>query len=1089
MPLTPNQAQIVQAPTDTCVLVNAGPGSGKTHVLVERYLHLITTGGFEIPEVLVVTFTRKAARELKERLARRLLESGHLETSLALETSWVTNFHGLCFRLLRENALVAGFEPASRVQDEVEAADVAQELRREFLRGDLAEEALVAEAEGNAIPAGVVDRVGRFFPHSVKVLGRARENLLNAQGIVSGAEDRVGGLAEELGIEGADLAEEQATHAYFARCLPDVERRYESHKKKEGLLDFVDLQTRAVDFLQSEGAARVREQFKVILVDEFQDTNRVQLEVLRLLAKPGFANLMAVGDERQSIYAFRGARVENIRQLPSLARAEGGECVVHDLFENFRSYQEILDASTAALVADLEPSDEPSRPPLVSAGLGVAEEDSDAARPVVQVFRSAAKADEADLIADEILAKCGTTAVAVDAEGTRSRVTLQWGHFAILLRSVGSVRVYEEAMRARGIPYRTFGGSGFYDRREVLDLLAYLQVVANPYDGLALIRVLQQPPFGLSDRSLHRLANLELKGSEGEVFETDAHEDTVVPGFRLKPFDALRRALDEPELAKELGLEEETLRRLARLRVFIERSLQRRETVPVSRLLLDVLAETGYGKLLMADVSRGELEALRRRKNVERLLRLARRFEHAHVYGSLQELVRYLKRAVDEEIREEEEGLEADERVVNVLTVHQAKGMEWPVVFVAGVNDRSWPMRGYPIEVTFFEGEGAVLRRSVLGYEKDGKEAFDETNLHKHLGGISKVAKNEEERRVLFVAMTRAKNLLYLSGAGNSNFLARVTACLPEGCTPNEPAPPARSAEPAEKGGLESGGEIESELAAALERLSPLTDETPAATSARGVHLSFSHVSLYDTCPQKYKFTFVTPLPGMGYGSSLQEAAEDGKPADLAANELGTVLHEALERWAHEDKPLTELVEVATRDRGWGELSESDQERAGLFVENFMASRLSVSKPGPEDVEVPFTLALKAPNGLLVTVTGSIDRLDQEPDGSWTITDYKTNRSVKPERYRLQLSIYQLALERAFGRKVHEAYAYFVQHAEKKGLVRIDTLDAEATEAKVLEVAQRIAARDFEIRTHPGKGTCWSCPFGGSQGFCPERVL
>ncbi|HBP19289.1 MAG TPA: hypothetical protein DEA08_16055, partial [Planctomycetes bacterium] len=272
MSLTPNQARIVQATTDQCVLVNAGPGSGKTHVLVERYLHLITKGGFQIPDVLVVTFTRKAARELKERLARRLLEAGRLETSLALETAWVTNFHGLCFRLLRENALVAGFEPASRVQDEVEAADVCQELRREFLKGELAEEALAAEEAGNPVPAAVVDRVGRAFDHSVQVLGRARENLLGAEEIVTVAANRLATLATELKLDEDALAQERAAHEYFGRCLPEVEARYEALKQKEALLDFVDLQTRAVDFLRSSAAARVRTQFKVILVDEFQDT-------------------------------------------------------------------------------------------------------------------------------------------------------------------------------------------------------------------------------------------------------------------------------------------------------------------------------------------------------------------------------------------------------------------------------------------------------------------------------------------------------------------------------------------------------------------------------------------------------------------------------------------------------------------------------------------------------------------------------------------------------------------------------------------------------------------------------------------------
>ncbi|MEZ6187496.1 MAG: PD-(D/E)XK nuclease family protein [Planctomycetota bacterium] len=124
----------------------------------------------------------------------------------------------------------------------------------------------------------------------------------------------------------------------------------------------------------------------------------------------------------------------------------------------------------------------------------------------------------------------------------------------------------------------------------------------------------------------------------------------------------------------------------------------------------------------------------------------------------------------------------------------------------------------------------------------------------------------------------------------------------------------------------------------------------------------------------------------------------------------------------------------------------------------------------------------------MVSVTGSIDRLDPEPDGAWTITDYKSNRGVDPVRYRLQLSLYALALERALGRRVAGCNVYFVQHPERKGLAAIDPLPPADVEARVLEVAERIRQRDFAIREHPGKATCWSCPFGGRRGFCPERV-
>lgn len=1080
MPLTRSQLAVVEAPIDRCVLVNAGPGTGKTHVLVERFLHLVTKCGLGIDEILMVTFTRKAAREMKERLARRLLEAGRLTSALALETAWVTNFHGLCFRLLRENALGAAFETGSSIIDQIESAELASQLRREFLSSPLVAEALVAEEAGDPVPAGVVDRLSRSFDHAVAALGRAQENLLDAKALEQMLQTQVTSLRGDT-----EARDECAAHDFFVRCLPELEAAYERAKTRDALVDFVDLQTRAVRFLENESGKAQRTRFRAILCDETQDTNFVQLRLLELLAAPAFGNVMAVGDVRQAIYSFRGARVDNIRELPAKVRAAGGQCLELDLFENFRSYQEVLAASVRAL-----PEKDVGRP-LVASALGSAGADPLAPRPPVRVIRAATKKEEAERIADQILRLKGTRVSAVGPAGTRESLELGWGHFAILMRGVGSAKAYEDALRDRQIPYRTFGGTGFFDRHEILDLLAYLRAIANPYDGLALVRILQNPPFGLSDRTLHGLANVQFQGSPSANLESDAHENMVVQGDRLKPFDALRRALDEPALARSLGIEDQALERLARLRRFLEENVSRRGAVPVSRLLIDILVETGYGKLLMADEAQGDLAALRRRKNVERLLRLARRHEERNVYGSLDELVGYLERAISDGVREEEEGVEADDRVVNVMTVHVAKGQERPVVFVAGLNDRSWPMRGFPVEVAFFEGAGALLRRTVIGQEEDGRVQYDETRLHARFAADTQSAREDEERRILFVAMTRAKNLLVLSGHSNKTaYLDRVAAGLEAAGAPQEPEgsgpPPARAQGEAPA----DSALLKARVGRALERLERATAEalSPHTTVQKGVHLSFSHVDVFDTCPLKYKFTFVVPLPGVSHAAGLRPAthAEAGEPAQMTASELGTVFHEALERWAKEDRPLLELAVDAARERGWSDLSPSDQRNAQRFAENFLASRLGKAKPAPANVEVPFTLVLDS-GGLTVTVAGSIDRLDQEADGTWAVTDYKANRGVEPERYSLQLSIYKLAVERVLGRRASSCSAYFVRFPEAAGLASVPVLTAEETERRIMEVAQRIATRDFALRDHPGKETCWRCPFGGREGFCPER--
>lgn len=1084
MPLTPRQQRVVEAPLDRCVVVNAGPGTGKTHVLVERVLCLIERG-LEIPDLLVVTFGREAARELKERIARRLLDAGRLSTTLQLERAWISNFHGLCFRLLREHGLLASFDPTTRILDQVEAIDVALQARRRFLGSSIVDRAVEAEAKGNPMLAGILDRLSFRFEHATRALGRAKENLLDAREAV----ERARRLLEELG-DTPELDGERQLHAALEECLPAIAEEYEALKATGGLVDFVDLQVHAVRFLESTAGRSFRGRFKAILVDELQDTNLVQLRLLELLAGERLEAVMGVGDERQAIYAFRGARVDNIRRLPERVAERGGAGEVLDLIESHRSYQEILDAARGVL-----PPSTVLAQGLEAVALGRAVDDPRAPRPVVRTFKAGTKESEAEWIAEQILRLRGREVTAVLHDGTRVQLKLGWGHFAVLLRGVKSAREYEDALRTRQIPYRTMGGTGFYDRREVLDLLAYLKAIANPYDGLAMVRILQNPPFGLSDRSLRLLADVALHGATDPGQETDAHENKVVPGYRLKPYDAIRKALDDSAFAASVGLHASALERLERLWTFLARGISRRGVVPVTRLLQDVLNETGYGKLLLADESSGPLEALRRRKNVERLMRIARRHEERHIYGSLYELVRYMDRALTEEIQEEEEAIEADDRIVNVMTVHQAKGLEWPVVFLAGLTDRSWPMRGFPDEVPFFDDGGIVMRTEVIGTEDGGKIRYAETKLHRRLTSNTAAAREEEERRLLFVAMTRAKNLLHLSGYGKgTRYLDELTATLPD--TAALPAPEHAVPAPAESATAPSDDALlvdPSELEAALARvLSPApVNVAPEVTAPkqRHVHLSFTQVDTFHTCPLRYKFTYVVPLPGARHGRLPSGRQEGAAPVELAPAELGAIFHEALERWVRDERPLHELVTIVVREHGWHALAPADEARARRFVENFLQSHLGKARPAPDCVEVPFALRLER-DDLAITITGAIDRVDPDPAAAtWSITDFKTSRGVEPDRYQLQLSIYKLALERVFQREVSHCWAYFVRHPETTGLVQVDTLSASETEERLFDAGARIAERSFELAAAPVRETCWRCPFGGTDGVCPMKAV
>jgi len=582
-------------------LVIAGAGSGKTRTVVHRVAYLISERDVYPAEVLAVTFTNKAAGEMRERLARMV--------GRAAGELWVSTFHSAGLRILRRWGERIGLKPGFVVYDD----DDQRVLLKEVLGS------LGVEARPTYVRA-IIDRI--------------KNRMWSLEDFVANADDWVGGLAKEQ--------------------MAAVYQRYQQRLRENNALDFNDLLLRTIELFDEEPEvlAAVRQRARFIHVDEYQDTNPAQYRLTRLLAGDE-ANLMVVGDPDQSIYGFRNADIQNIlgfeRDYPGAK--------VYRLEANYRSTAAILRVANALIERNQQRLEKTLRP-VKPAG------------EPVRVYRAPDHREEAAFVAREV------------ARLARKRPL---DDFAVLYRTNAQSRVLEEAFRRLNLPARIVGGVGFYERREIKDVLAYARLAVNQADDVAFRRVVNVPARGIGQTSVERLAAyagergvslFAAAQKAGEVLAT--RQAAAVAGF-VSLMETLREA------AEEAGPE-------AFLRL--------------------VLAETGYSEML-----RREGDSEPRLENLEELLRAAAEWEEEHGGNVAQFLDEIALTARAEEPND------APASSVTLMTLHNAKGLEFPVVFVVGVE------------------EGLLPHRSSLGSD----------------------AELEEERRLLYVGITRAQDRLYLT--------------------------------------------------------------------------------------------------------------------------------------------------------------------------------------------------------------------------------------------------------------------------------------------------------------------------------------
>jgi len=622
-------------------LVLAGAGSGKTRVLTHRLAYLLRDHGVSPWHVMAVTFTNKAAGEMKER-AQSLV--GGLPRD-----AWVGTFHSLCARILRRHGHIISIEPSFSIFDDSDQLALVRECLRDL---NLDEK--------------------HYPPRAIlTAIGRAKDELIGPE-------------------EFARMAQ-----SHNENVAAQVYRKYQEKLSQSAALDFDDLIMRTVLLLRESPAAAEYYQslFQHILIDEYQDINTAQYVLVRILAEPQ-RNLCAVGDDDQSIYAFRGANVRLILNF----QKDYPEAKIVKLEQNYRSTKPILDGAWS--VVRQNPGRHDKR-------LWTAREGGD---PIL-VYEASDEHDEAEYVVRQIIA----------GVATRNRRPKD---FAVLYRTNAQSRVLEEAFLASGIPYRIVAGLRFYERKEVKDAVAYLRLVQNPNDTVSLLRVINVPPRRIGQTTIQRISAYASE-SGLSLFAALAEADSIagIQGPTRAALRAFHRMLSE-------------VRGAAR-------------SLTVTQVLRMVLDRSGF---IDALESEGTQDALTRLQNIEELFTVTQEFEARVADPSLEAFLEQLSLLSDTDTYDEQ----ADS--VALMTLHAAKGLEFPEVFLVGVEEGLLP-----------------FSRSLQ----------DEDLL-------------AEERRLCYVGMTRAKDRLYmvyarrrtLFGAENFNLPSRFLDDIPRELT--NLGPPAR---------------------------------------------------------------------------------------------------------------------------------------------------------------------------------------------------------------------------------------------------------------------------------------------------------
>lgn len=973
--------------THRSMSVVAGAGSGKTTVLVNRCRHIIGGDWAELDRLLAITFTEKAAGELKARLRPLMPAKEHYR----LEGAWIGTFHAGCARMLRQHAPLIGLDPSFAIMDE-NAARLAsrQAARLELLRllDSKDEEATrLIDALDFRHAAGVIEDIMEFRWH-------ARRALKNPQG--------------------ADEEEKKILKA-LASVYARVEERLQAQFSRTGSLDFQELEIKAIQLLDEnpDVLQSYRRRFKHILVDEFQDTNDAQTELVLKLFHPEVNRLCIVGDPRQSIYRFRGANIDCFATALEQTRNHGGETI--HLAENFRSQRDIVSfvnecqsmladglfgglkadgitSSTEGLIAARAGADR--RPAVVAIELGLPRDEKVDGR----------RRSEADAIAALVARLVGEKKA-------------RYEDIALLFQALTDTSRYEAAFKRAQIPYRLFGGRGLLAKQEVADLMAALRYASDPSDELALLGLLRSPLVGLSDDDLVLLA-----GPKGE---------NLIANARVDPRCSLLKELTE--MAAHLRPSE------------------------ILRRALDL---TGFELICQGLDPSGGMAA-----NIDRFIQLAASIERQEP-TALGDFIDFITDLREHSARLADPPAAGDTSgAVKCMTVHAAKGLEFPVVILPDLFRKPHTIGGNWI---FSRKEGIAFKI------KDPLHPFGErreSDRYKTLRDAERAGDEAESKRLLYVAMTRAMDMLVLpihpgmkgDGPWHRWLVPVVEKMRPSGVIASNTV---------ERGTTDEGRRTRD---AQKKGVSPFAFRPSSFVKAPST-LTVSQLESYARCPQEYRLKYALGLPA---SEIFKEGGEK-----MPANVRGSIVHAVLARLEPDGGArLKDIIETECIANGIYPDAKSIRTIRREIDSALALPIFSDLDSGWREVRFDWRIDGHA-------ITGSIDWL-KPSDGGLEIIDFKTDKVEKggvaalAGEYDLQMLSYALAAEAAVGHEVCATSLVFLA----PGIVHRTDMTKARREGGLVRITKIID--DIEKESFPIEGLsppCFKCPYH-HNGMCWEDRL